>query len=70
MDGVDYKGQLVFHFRRSYLTSDSSGYNIWRTETTPRAIPADQTAIIICDMWDKHWARGAGERVADMAPYM
>jgi nicotinamidase-related amidase len=68
--GVDYKGQLVFHFRRSYLTTDSSGYNTWRTESIPRTVPADQTAIIVCDMWDKHWARGAGERVADMAPYM
>jgi nicotinamidase-related amidase len=68
--GVDYKGQLILHFRRGYLTQDAGGYNIWRTETIPRTVPAAQTAIIICDMWDKHWARGAAERVADMAPYM
>jgi len=29
-----------------------------------------QTAIIICDMWDKHWCKGAEERVAEMAPVM
>ena len=29
-----------------------------------------QTAVIICDMWDKHWCKGATERVAEMAPAM
>ena len=69
-EGVDYNGQLVLHFRRGYLMHDGAGYNVWRTESIPRTVPATQTAIIICDMWDKHWARGAAERVADMAPYM
>lgn len=27
-----------------------------------------ETAIIICDMWNKHWCKGATERVAEMAP--
>lgn len=30
----------------------------------------NETAIIICDMWDKHWCKGASERVAEMAPFM
>lgn len=29
---------------------------------------AEETAIIICDMWDQHWCRGATQRVAEMAP--
>ncbi|MDR1524076.1 MAG: isochorismatase family protein [Tannerella sp.] len=29
-----------------------------------------ETAIIICDMWDKHWCRDATDRVAEMAPHM
>lgn len=69
-EGVDYLGQIVFRFRRSYLTTDDKGYNTWKSETIPRTIPADQSAIIICDMWDRHWARGAAERVAEIAPYM
>ena len=27
-----------------------------------------ETAIIICDMWDKHWCKGATDRVAELAP--
>ncbi len=26
-----------------------------------------KTALIICDMWDDHWCRGAAERVAELA---
>ena len=29
-----------------------------------------ETAIIISDMWDKHWCEGATGRVAEMAPFM
>lgn len=28
------------------------------------------TAIIICDMWDRHWCKGATERVGELAPRM
>ncbi len=31
---------------------------------------AHKTAIIICDMWNEHWCRGASRRVAEMAPRM
>jgi nicotinamidase-related amidase len=26
------------------------------------------TAVVICDMWDRHWCQGASARVAEMAP--
>jgi type 1 glutamine amidotransferase/nicotinamidase-related amidase len=29
-----------------------------------------RTAVIICDMWDQHWCKGATNRVAEMAPRM
>lgn len=29
-----------------------------------------QTAIIVCDMWNEHWCKGATERVAEMAPFI
>jgi type 1 glutamine amidotransferase/nicotinamidase-related amidase len=29
-----------------------------------------KTAVIVCDMWDRHWCRGATARVAEMAPRM
>ena len=44
--------------------------NQWKE--TERAVtwqPA-ATAAVICDMWDKHWCKGATSRVAEMAPRM
>jgi type 1 glutamine amidotransferase/nicotinamidase-related amidase len=29
-----------------------------------------QTAIIICDMWNQHWCKGATRRVAELAPHI
>lgn len=34
-----------------------------------RWVPA-HTAVVICDMWDDHWCKGASARVAEMAPVM
>lgn len=31
---------------------------------------AQHTAIVVCDMWDQHWCKGATRRVAEMAPRM
>ncbi|MBP90201.1 MAG: nicotinamidase [Planctomycetaceae bacterium] len=31
---------------------------------------ADKTAVVICDMWARHWCRGASQRGAEMAPRM
>ena len=38
-------------------------------EETLRWDPA-RTALIICDMWDKHWCQGATRRVGELAPAM
>jgi len=29
-----------------------------------------QSAIIICDMWNQHWCKGATSRVGELAPRM
>ena len=61
-----------FHLRlrSQQLQLDDQGHNQWETATVERGIPAGKTAILICDMWDRHWSRGASERVDAMAPRM
>jgi nicotinamidase-related amidase len=46
------------------------GSDDWEPVTLVREFPAHESAVIICDMWDKHWSRGASERVDAMAPRM
>ncbi len=37
---------------------------------TPTKWKANETAIVICDMWNDHYCRNAARRVAEMAPRM
>jgi nicotinamidase-related amidase len=67
---VSNQAHFTFHLRRRYLTVDSGGHSVWQSLVTPKAVAAVQTALLICDMWDQHWSRGASERVDLMAPRM
>jgi nicotinamidase-related amidase len=62
--------EVRLNLRRFKLGQDSGGHNEWQQEVTLKKVPAAATAIIICDMWDNHWSRGASERVDAMVPQM
>jgi nicotinamidase-related amidase/type 1 glutamine amidotransferase len=59
---------LTFHARSCVLIAGTTN-QFEPVEKLVRWEPK-QTAIIICDMWDRHWCKGATERVAEMAPRM
>jgi putative membrane-bound dehydrogenase-like protein len=42
----------------------------YHTRVKPTEWAAEKTAIVVCDMWDKHWCPQSTERVAEMAPRM
>jgi len=48
----------------------AKGASDWRDESRRLEWDPAKTAIIICDMWDQHWCKGATARVAEMAPRM
>jgi nicotinamidase-related amidase len=53
---------LHLNLRRQELITNAHGYTEWRVDEVAHDVPAAKTAIIICDMWDNHWSRGAVER--------
>jgi nicotinamidase-related amidase len=61
-----------FHLnlRRSVLTQDADGHTIWQAQVTAQETPAAQVALILCDVWDSHWSRGARERLELLLPRM
>nr|MDO8113801.1 isochorismatase family protein [Candidatus Sigynarchaeota archaeon] len=56
--------------RRVVLSKDAGGHATWIEQITKKDVDPAATALIICDMWDKHWSRGATERVNALAPRM
>jgi hypothetical protein len=54
--------------RRRKLSTDSAGCTVWETVTESRRFGVEQTALVLCDVWDKHWCRAASERLDVMLP--
>src|SRR5437660_11815967 len=59
---------LMLRMRRQELTQDDRGFAAWQPVVEEKAVAAAKVAIVICDMWDDHWSKGAAERVTAMAP--
>jgi type 1 glutamine amidotransferase/nicotinamidase-related amidase len=65
---IKREGTLTLSLRTQ--TESAPGAGDWREETLVRELPVAETALLLCDMWDKHWCDFASDRVAAMAPQM
>ena len=62
------EGTMQLHLRSRTETATGSG--VWAERFFDKAVPVAETAILICDMWDNHWCRGATERCDAIAKKM
>ena len=62
------EGKLRLRLRSRVETFKGSGE--WDKVAVEREFPVAETAILICDMWDKHWCRGATRRCEAIAKKM
>ena len=60
--------RLQLTARRQELTLDEHGYRGWRVCEEPLELDPARTALLLCDVWDHHWCRGAVERLEFMLP--
>ncbi len=61
---------LPLTMRTQELRQHDWGGSYWHTQEESGKWRAAETAVIICDVWDKHWSQGATRRVGEMAPRM
>ncbi len=61
-------GKVSLSLTRQELHRDAGGRASWVTTTTAKELDASAVALLICDMWDKHWSRGATGRVEAIVP--
>jgi nicotinamidase-related amidase len=59
---------LRLQLRRRVLAREKSGPVEWRTQLEPRSVPAARSAMLLCDVWDRHWCRGAEQRLDRLLP--
>jgi nicotinamidase-related amidase len=53
---------------RRTLTAGDQGARTWQTGQAGLDLPASRMAVIVCDMWDRHWSGGASLRAGRLAP--
>src|SRR5437879_2541140 len=61
---------ITLNLRRQALRPDAHNRSRWHIETSRETFPTAQTGLVLCDVWDKHWCRGANERLAELLPRM
>ena len=61
---------LSLNLRSQLLQQDASGRNCWRERLDSALWPIDKTCLLLCDVWDNHWSKGAAERLCAMVPRM
>lgn len=61
---------LRLNLRRQVLATDAGGHRHWQVVEEAVEQPAAQTGLLLCDVWDSHWCRGARERLEPLLPKM
>lgn len=64
----DPEGGLKLNLRTRVETFKGSG--VWDEAVVRKELAAKETAIILCDVWDKHWCQKASERCDVLAKKM
>ena len=62
------EGDLLLRLRSRMETAQGSG--VWQETIRQEKVPAAQAAILVCDLWNQHWCRGATERCDVLAARM
>ena len=60
----------VFRLNLRSRVEEPKGSGQWKEVVTAKELPVAETAILLCDVWDVHWCKGANERLAKMLPRM
>jgi len=61
---------ISLNLKSQTLTQNSRGHNQWEVTTRESTCEAISTALLLCDVWDNHWSRGAAKRLDQMIPKM
>lgn len=59
---------LLLELRRRKLVTEGHGRRAWVDEARMERVPPAAAAVLVCDVWDRHWSNGASRRVDELAP--
>lgn len=56
--------------RTRRLRTDGSGNRAWQVRESGTELLPERSAVVLCDVWDRHWCPAAEQRLAAMLPAM
>ncbi len=51
---MNSRAQLQVMLRRQRLGQDEGGYIVWQDVSAPSQLILQQTALVLCDVWNEH----------------
>ncbi|MCL4541643.1 MAG: isochorismatase [Chloroflexi bacterium] len=64
---ADYLSMVL---RYQQLTTDAHGQRLWQYREVPAQWQSTEVALVLCDVWDRHWCPTAETRLAELLPHM
>jgi nicotinamidase-related amidase len=64
------ENSLQLNLQSQSFMQDANAYSVWQVNNIEKTWSADKTALLLCDVWDLHWCRGACERLEAMVGRM
>ena len=61
---------MKLNLRCQQLVQDEGGHAIWQVQNVAGQWATEKTALLLCDVWNSHWCRGAVERLDAMVEQM
>ncbi len=61
---------MKISLKHQVLEANPQGMATWYSQVRDLQIEPSRCAIVICDVWDHHWCRGAEERLSSLIPRM
>jgi len=61
---------MLLKTKKQLLEKDEQGFLFWKALIKEEEFFPGKCAVIICDMWDRHWSPAATLRAAAMAPVL
>ena len=61
---------MKISLKQQVLKANAQGMATWYTQVRELQAAPDRCAIIVCDVWDHHWCRGAEVRLEALIPRM
>lgn len=61
---------LKLNLRTYTLEKDDKNRNYWNENILNKSFLCSETVLLICDVWNNHWSKGAFERLEILVPKM